>query len=191
MRKRVFALLIVVSIISVCIAGRTEATPIRLDYQITDLGGGLYDYEFTLVLDDHDSSWAAGQGWTLVCFGDADSSPSPLTDFIGDTGDLPVGSWTYYTSCTGYHNGPVIGPDGDYWIPTAVGESLFWSGTSTAYLGQGELLFSTLDVTGGADWVDFVPANLVTNNVIPAPGAMLLVCIGFLGCRISGIIRRK
>ena len=27
------------------------ATPLRLNYDITDLGGGLFDYEFTLTLD--------------------------------------------------------------------------------------------------------------------------------------------
>ena len=36
----------------VALSGVAQATPIALDYEVTDIGGGLYDYEFTLVLDN-------------------------------------------------------------------------------------------------------------------------------------------
>ncbi len=156
------------------------ATPIVLEYAVTDIGGGLYDYEFTVTLDNSDGNWVPGQMWDWLIFGDQQQGASPLADFVGDLSDLPIGPWTSYAFSSGFHNGPTLlaFPDPG-WIPGSVGESLSWSGTSTANLGQGELLWSTLITGGGAMPVTFMVANL-----IPAPGTIaLLGLVGLMGTR--------
>jgi hypothetical protein len=167
-----------------------DAGPLRLDYTVSDLGGGLYDYEFTLVLDNNDSSWSSGQGWRWLIFGDAPSpGPSPLTAFTIDSGDLPVGPWTGLSSSSGGHNGPSFSPVTTYWIPTAVGETLTWSGTSTANLAQGQMLWSTIAGTlGGAVPANFDVANLVVSPV-PEPAGWLLLSVGALA--LAGVRRRN
>lgn len=161
--------------------GGAEATPLTLDYTATDIGGGLFDYEFFLTLDNNDNTWGAGQGWGWLIFGDQEAAASPLTSFIGDSGDLPIGPWTFYASTSGFHNGPTLGAVTDKWVPANVGDSLFWSGTSTANLGQGEMLWSTLLFNGGAVGADFTVANL-----IPEPTSLSLLAFGCLA-----LIRRR
>jgi hypothetical protein len=164
----------------------SQATPLTLNYSVSDLDSG-YDYEFDLVLDNNDASWTVGQGWRWLIFGDQASSPSPLTDFIGDLSDLPIGLWTSYSTSGGSHNGPTLSYVLDYWIPTSIGDTLSWSGTSTANLAQGELLFSTLAGTlNGAVVANYEIANRTS---VPEPATMLLFGTGIAG--LLGIRRKR
>jgi hypothetical protein len=142
--------------------GTSTDIPLTLFYSIDDLGGGVFNYEFQLKLTNLDNSWQPGQGWRWFIWGDCQSCPTPLTNFIGDQGHLPVGPWTQYSSSGGFHNGPTFASVLDYWIPTKEGETLTWSGTSTAFLAKpGELIFSTIAGTlNGAVPADFSPACL-------------------------------
>ena len=142
------------------------------------LGGGLFDYEFKLTVDNNDGTYAAGQGWGWFMFGDANNVQTPLTDFIGDASDLPVGPWTSFSLSVGFHSGPTLGTVGSYWTPGGIGDSLSWSGTSTANLPQGQLLWSTLLGTpGGAVKANFEVAERVSQGV-PAPGTLALLGLG-------------
>jgi hypothetical protein len=170
---------------------RAHATPLALSYEISDLGGGLYDYEFELVMDNNDGSWSAGQTWNWLIFGDRLSGLSPLTNFVGDPNDLPIGPWSYYTSSSGGHNGPTL-LDNTFkgWMPTFVGQSLSWSGTSSAYLGQGALLFSTLSDRNSAVSAYLEVAQLgPDNSTVPEPATMALFGLG--GLAMAVIRRRK
>jgi hypothetical protein len=176
MLKTVFALL------ALTISGVSNATPIALNYEVSDIGGGLLNYEFSLSLDNNDNSWAAGQGWRWFIFGDGGSNLSPLTDFVGDASDLPVGPWSGYTNTSGGYNGPTLNSVLDYWIPVAIGEVLTWSGTSTANLAQGELLFTTLAGTlNGAVAADLDVANRVEPSTdVPEPSTLAIFALGLM-----------
>jgi hypothetical protein len=174
--KRIVMTLAVAAVAA--LAGSAYGTPLLMEYEITDLGGGLYDYEFYFTLDNHDGTWQSGNGWAWVIIGDAQNQSSPLYDWAGDNGDFPVGPWTYWTSSGGYHNGPTLGYVLDYWYPQKVGEQLYFSGTSTVYLKQGEMLWSSIVTTGGAQIVEWEVAQL-----IPTPGALALLALGGLASR--------
>jgi len=184
MKKSIFILFMLFSL-----SGIVNATPLKLDYSVNDIGGGLYNYDFSLVLDNNDSSWSSGQGWRWFIFGDAPSGETtPLTNFTMDSGDLPVGPWTSLNSTSGGHNGPTFSDVLDYWIPLSIGETLSWSGTSTANLFQGELLFSTLAGTlNGAIAANFEVATRV--SPVPVPAAAWLFGSALLG--FFGFSRRK
>ena len=145
------------------------ATPLRMEYCVTDLGGGSYQYTFKLILDNNDNTWAAGQGWRWLIWGDVPSAPTNLTGWVGDPSSLPVGPWTGYTSSGGGHNGPTFSSVLEYWVPSAVGDTLTWKGTSTADLAAGQLTFSTLAGTlGGGIAANWEVAHRVTCGG-PAP----------------------
>lgn len=163
---------------AIALTGTAYATPLTMEYKTTDLGGGLYDYEFYFTLDNHDNTWSPGNGWGWVIIGDAMNKPSPLYDWAGDMGDMPVGPWTSWSSSSGYHNGPTLMYVLDLWIPTAVGEQLYFSGTSTVLLGEGQMLWSSIYTGGGAQIVEWEVAHL-----IPTPASLALLGLAGLVCR--------
>lgn len=160
-----------------CLVGSVSGTPLRMDYEITDLGGGLFDYEFTLVVDNNDGSYQNGQTWRWFVFGDSPVAPTPLANFVGDVNDLPIGPYTGYGQTSGGHNGPDLQSVVDDWVPTGVGDSLFWSGTSTAFLGQGDMLWSNV-IGGSAN--PGVRGNFEVAHLVPAPGGAALLGLGGL-----------
>jgi hypothetical protein len=161
------------------LTGIAHSSPLRLDYSVDNSAGGLFNYEFSLTLDNNDNSWSAGQGWGWFVFGDAQNTQSPLTDFEIDSSDFPVGPWTSLTTSSGGHNGPTFNEVSTPWVPTSIGEILTWSGTSTANLAQGELLFSTLFPSNGAEPASFEVANRLAS--VPIPAAMWLFGSGVIG----------
>lgn len=143
------------------------ATPLRMEYSVKDLGAGSFQYDFSLILDNNDGTWFCGQGFDWIIFGDNPYpySSSPLTNFVGNPTDLPIGPFTYYTSSSGDHNGPTLrssDPNNSQpWIPSHVGDRINWSGTSSANLYQGSLLFTNL-------WGNVANETITTNTTNPA-----------------------
>lgn len=162
-----------------------RADVLGLTYTVTPDGGGLYLYNFQLTLTNNDNTWASGQGWAYIVFGDCTyPCSSPLTNWSGISVDSPYSGFTY---SSGGHNGPVLDPVFTYWVPTSVGDTLNWSGTSTADLGQGELLFSSPFTENGAEVAVFQIANDL--STVPEPGTLALLGAGLLG--IGLLVRRK
>jgi hypothetical protein len=168
-----------------------SAQSLELDYSVTPKAGNLFHYDFTLRLANQDNSWAPGQQWDWITFGDADfPGPSPISDFFNFASSDPQASLTF---SGGGHNGPTIayGPNSVVlpgWEPSAIGATLMWSGDSVTRLGAGQLLFSTLVTGNGAVRSDFQVANLVSGAVPePATWAMMIGGIGMVG----GAMRRR
>ena len=160
-----------------------QADPTTLWYEVTDIGGGLYDYEFSLVLDDHDGTWAPGEKFINIWFADSPGFPMLLVDFEGDKGDLPIGMFYEYGYVLGYHYAWALKPLSYWWEPKTVGESLNWSGTSATFLAPGDMLYSIQPTMHGLPRVDFKPAQYV-----PVPGAILL---GSIGLGFSGWLCKR
>ena len=142
------------------------AQPLKMTYSVTPQSGGLYEYEFRLTLTNEDGSWAPGQGFGWIIFGDAQAQLSPINDFVGDESDLPVGPFPCYSGSGGFHNGPtfcVVEQEPPfsflYWRPTEIGESLEWSGTSATAVEEGQMLWSSLITDGGANPIYFAVAQ--------------------------------
>ncbi|MEX2219842.1 MAG: hypothetical protein WD749_13910 [Phycisphaerales bacterium] len=144
------------------------ATPLRLEYRIEAMGAGVYKYHFQLILDNNNGGWVSGNGWDWFIFGDG-RRVSPMANIQMDPSQFPIGPWTSLTSSGGGHNGPTFNPvTNAFWIPNAVGDSLSWNCTSTEYLDQGRILFSTLQHVGGAQAANFDIAQRVNGGLTEA-----------------------
>ena len=149
--------------------GAAVAQPqIDLSYCVTEVSPGLYEYQFTLKPNEN---WQAGMAWRWLIFGDepgtccGGSGISPLTNWNGSSTVFPVGPWTSFSSSGGGHNGPTFASVLEYWTPQSATETLTWSGTSTANLGQGQMKWSTLAGTlGGAIAANWTVATLTSCN---------------------------
>ncbi len=153
---------------AVLAGGAAWATPLKMTYCVTPVGG-IYEYEFELVLDNNDGTWAPGQKFGQFIFGDTMLGPTALPGFVMDPASYPVGPFTQLGTTLGFHNGPTLEPivlsqpgsPANLWGPTAIGQKLTWRGTSAANLGQGQMKWSNLMYEGGATFAEFVVANLV------------------------------
>jgi hypothetical protein len=160
-----------------------QDSPLSLYYTLTaDSTPGLYDYKFTLVLDNHDGTFAPGQGFGGIVFGDANYADSPLADFVLNPGGN-LGPFSGLTQSgddgtgTSYHNGPTLAPVFSstftpiYWFPSGIGDELTFSGVSSADLTS--LDFSTFLTSG----LTTVGANFEPAILVPEPGSLLLCLV--------------
>lgn len=158
--------LIVLFLAAVFGASSLSSVPITMYYQVKDLGGGTYQYDFTLHVDNNDNTYQPGQGWRWLIFGDQSSAASPLTNWQISSGQLPVGPWTQMSSSGGGHNGPTFASVSVHWVPSGIGDALHWRGTSTANLAQGQMLWSTISSQlNGATPANFTVATRVDPGI--------------------------
>ena len=181
----------VLALFFVSLMGNVHATPLRMDYTTTDLGGS-YLYDFTLTLDNHDGSWALGKQWDWINFGDTDYAASTYVGFDIDGSGGVSADWTTLTTSSGdfsisgpsggSHNAPYVQFGSNIlipgWMPSSVGESFSWSGTSGVYIDPGDLYWSSLITAGGASLVQFEQANHITS--VPEPSISTLLASGLL-----------
>jgi hypothetical protein len=154
-----------------------------------DLGGGLYEYDFSLRVNTNPQTWVPGQGYGGLIFGDVPSAnaPSPLADFTM-TSSIP-GPWTGLGSASGYHNGPSFRPSTDgslnpiLWTPTSTADRLNWTGTS--HTNTTTLFWSTGFTSNGATPAEFTPVVIVPE---PSPLYLGLVVALVIGC-VAGVSR--
>jgi hypothetical protein len=163
------------------------ATPLTMTYDVS--GQGTFVYNFTLTMDNHDGSWNGG-GFNWITFGDVnesgDSNGAFTSGFVFDMSKFNVPSFIA-TASGGGHNGPTLLNFTDImggWIPAGVGSTISWSGTSSTFLGQGQLKWSNLISPGGAA-ADYEVAQL---SEVPEPAPMALFAIALLG---AGCVARR
>jgi PEP-CTERM motif len=167
------------------IASQANATPFTLDYTVTDVGPN-FQYNFELVLDNHDGSWVAGQGINWLIVGDAQNSPSPfatdLPHYANFFTTVPIGA--FGTTSGGAHNGPTLCwadcVSNDY-VPTAIGDTLSFLGLSSIFLGAGDLLWSDFGGPGGEIQASFETANFQGIAPVPEPSTWAMMLLGFAG----------
>jgi hypothetical protein len=86
-----------------------QATPLAMDYSVfSGPSSGEYSYDFSLILNNNDSSWTPGQNFNWIIFGDQYLAPSNLTDFSVNPTSLPVSPFISVTPSGGGHNGPTF-----------------------------------------------------------------------------------
>lgn len=164
-----------------------SATPLTLSYTVS--GTSTYLYSFTLALDNHDNSWHAGEGFNWITFGDELGSSAFTTGFAFGANTGTTGNMTF-TSSNGGHNGPTLLDTTDIglgWSPTAIGQSLTWTGTSTTLLGSGQLLWSNL-IGSNSVRADFAVAQAGAPAAVPEPATLGLFGIALLGL---GMAKRR
>ena len=69
-------LLGVIAVLALLGLSPANAVPFTLDYSVTPAGAN-YQYNFSLVLDNNDSSWVAGQQFNWLVVGDGILIPIP------------------------------------------------------------------------------------------------------------------
>jgi hypothetical protein len=150
------------------------AAPLTLSYDITTLASG-YRYDFKLTLDNHDGSWAAGQEFDWIVIGDRQATSGPAGSFGSwSWTSVPLGFGT--SASSGYHNGPTLYFGASValpgWKPTALGETLAFSGIGANFLDQGALRWSILNSTGVNPAFDAADLTAVDGRVIGVPGPL-------------------
>ncbi|MHA6262627.1 VPLPA-CTERM sorting domain-containing protein [Arenibacterium sp. CAU 1754] len=170
---------------AVFMASMANASPFTLYYDV-QANGSNWDYDFQLVLDNNDSSFVAGQSFDWFIIGDAQSSASPFSEGFTFFTDVPSG-WTA-TSSSGGHNGPTLcfvpSCASPYWLP-AEGDQLTFSGSSSTYLAEGDLLWSNIT---GSNTTQFASAVKGLPSPVPLPAGLPLLASGAV---LLGLLRRR
>jgi hypothetical protein len=172
-----------------------NATPFTLHYTVAP-GGLGWNYSFSLILDNHDSSWVAGQEFDWFVIGDLttlnvgvfpDGPPffTSLPPIL--TGSYTGGSHNGATLC--YGDGACLFPG---YVPT-LNSSLDFTGSATTL--ETNILWSINVPSSGAAATLFETAVL-DNSPVPLPAALPLFATvlggaGFVAWRRKAKARRN
>lgn len=179
--------------LSLVAAGTAWATPLTMEYTKSSAGAGLYRYDFSLTLDNHDGSWSAGQEWDWIIFGDQLGWTWNTLSFAAPIGGITISS--------GGHAGPTLmmasnGVSLPGWRPLAIGEDITWSGTSSLDVADGLMKWSSIVTSGGAAYVNFEQAwragtlpgttpGTTPGNSVPEPSALALAGLALAGLALT------
>ena len=169
-------------------ASFAAASPLDL-FARSSFNGTNYDYSFTLRLTNTDGSWVSGDGWGWIVFGEKTATVD-FDSFVGTPGSMLDSPWTDFELSEGAHHGPTLSSIFDVWTPTAVGQSVHWSGTADVDLPE-EFQWSSLYTGGAASEIDRkailnMPDGEGTPNPVPEPTAFAGIGIG-----IVAFLRRR
>lgn len=178
-----------------CVASTAQAVPLRLDYTVTDLSNGTYQYDFDLVTDNSDGDFVSGTSFDWFIIGATPfGAPLDFTEGFGFFTALPAGA--YGTTSSGGLNGPTLcfgtscGIDDAAWTPTSVGESVSFSGVSSTLLAAGDLEWAFLQSSAFAPGqLTLLEANDLTATVVPLPAPLMLLGAGLLF--LGGLRQRR
>lgn len=171
--------------LSLAVTTTAWATPLAMEYTKTSVGAGLYQYDFSLTLDNHDGSWNAGQQWDWIVFGDNLGWTWNTLSF-----SAPIST---VTTSSGGHNGPTLALASNSvvlpgWQPLAIGDEITWSGTSSLNVADGLMKWSSLVVGGGAANVYFEQAwraGTAPSASVPEPSALALAGLALAGLALT------
>lgn len=166
-----------------CLSGAAQAVPLRLDYTVTALNNGTYQYDFSLVADDSSGDFETGMSvyWVMVgtkAFGDA-----PL---FGEGRDFITRkrAGTRATTMTGNLNGTAICAQTScgttIWSPVNAGDSYSFSGISSTLVAPGDLNWTFMSSPRMSGTLQTLSANDLTTP-IPLPVPLALLGAGLLG----------
>jgi len=165
-----------------------QATPFTVDYTITDLGGGSYQYNIDVTLDNNDGSWSAGQEFDWFSFGNQD----PETGGGGAFGDPILSNVPAPFSAnvsTGGLNGPTLCVSsctlGDGYYEPSLNDVFSFTIVASTFLGAGDLIWSNLQASAN-NTATRIAANyngLVSDVPLPAGAALFLTGLGALATR--------
>jgi len=183
---------------------------LSMNYTVTDIGSGRYEYAF-VVTAVQELTGVLSEGIDVLVFGDIprllisglrsldDTSDGVLTAFefpvgfsspapFGPTGSFGGGHNGNYIATRTAFDSTKIGSDRALWNPE-VGDSISWTGSSSARVLPGEMFFS-YDVrslmSNSPRPASFVPAFEV---VVPLPPSLLFLAAGLV--TLSGSIRAR
>ena len=174
------------------VANAAHAIPFSLFYTLSDIGGGQFQYDFELVLDNNDGSHTAGDGYNWFSIGSGFTPGSANTDSPFSEGrsfftSLPT-DWSA-TAAFGGYDGPTLYHGGR--ISTAsytpsVGASIFFQGVSSTEVADGDLYFNYLVGSNTDTRQSFVAERV--DATVPLPAGLPLILTGGL---LLGLLRRK
>ena len=176
-----------------------SAAPMSITYSAVDAGESLWAYEFVVEFDNNDGTWAPGQKFDYLTFGNEQSATGQYGAF-GDWTWTAIPAIASPNFATGTFNGPTLNfcvtgiscktsfKDGA-WIPQSTGEILFFSGLSSTFIGD-TILWSVLKTSGG-QLIRFESSAYGASyeaNVLPTPlpPALALLLSALAGLGIAG-----
>ncbi len=148
--------------------------PLKLEYTVTPQPAtSNFKYDFALKVDNSGNTYAAGQGWGFIVFGHDVANVSPSLTAFSATTAAPSPFTSFGTTSSGYSLTPLFGT---YWQPATVSSQITWSGTSTADVPQGQLLFDAFTATGGASSF----SNAIATRLVATPVSTVSLVSGTL-----------
>ncbi|WP_424971089.1 hypothetical protein [Dinoroseobacter sp. S76] len=191
---------LLVFVLSVSFATASHAVPLRLNYDVSPLDNGLFEYDFEVrtTIDDGDFLPGMSFNWFVIGVGvmGVASAFAEGADFFQDTPD-----GTRAGTASGFVNGPELCFNGSCitpgWTPTTVGESFSFRGISESFVEHSEFDWTFLHMTSPVDDQNTQQLQIIDpdNNTdpapVPLPAPILLLGAGIAGLAGAARLRKR